>query len=130
MAQENNQIQKSAPGSLKVSDKFSDLIMVISTFFLGCHIIGCLWIVTANMSYDEKFEYQDSKYKNNWINNDKYNQYTARQLYIAAYYYTVTTVTTVGYGDITGTNSGEKIFCMILMVSGVVFFSIVSGYLA
>jgi Trk-type K+ transport system membrane component len=51
-------------------------------------------------------------------------------VYIAAYYYTVTTVTTVGYGDISGSNSGEKIFCMILMVVGVVFFSIVSGYLA
>ena len=130
MAQENNQLQKNNAGSLKVSEKFSDLILVISTFFLGCHIIGCLWIVAANMSYDEKFEYENSKYKTNWINNDKYNQYTDKQLYIAAYYYTVTTVTTVGYGDISGSNSGEKIFCMILMVVGVVFFSIVSGYLA
>jgi hypothetical protein len=51
-------------------------------------------------------------------------------LYIAAYYYTVTTVTTVGYGDITGYNSVEKIFCLLLMTSGVVFFSVVSGYLA
>jgi Ion channel len=34
---------------------------------------------------------------------------------------------TVGYGDISGTNTLERIICIIIMVIGVVTFSIVSG---
>jgi len=33
------------------------------------------------------------------------NDYSDMDLYIASYYFTVTTITTVGYGDITPTQS-------------------------
>lgn len=36
---------------------------------------------------------------------------------------------TVGYGDIRGYNSSERIFCMILMLIGVVSFSYLTGSL-
>jgi len=48
-------------------------------------------------------------------------------LYAAAYYYTVTTITTVGYGDIRGTNLTERCVCICLMILGVIFFSVASG---
>ena len=44
-------------------------------------------------------------------------------------YYTVTTIATVGYGDISGTNTTERIICIFLMISGVFFFSFSSGTL-
>lgn len=39
----------------------------------------------------------------------------------------MTTLVTVGYGDITAQNMMEKIFCVFLMVLGVVAFSTLSG---
>jgi voltage-gated potassium channel len=42
-------------------------------------------------------------------------------------YYTITTITTVGYGDITGTNSIERSISAFLEVFGVCFFAVVSG---
>jgi hypothetical protein len=42
-------------------------------------------------------------------------------------YYTVTTITTVGYGDINAMNGIEKAICIFLMISGVFFFSYSSG---
>lgn len=39
-------------------------------------------------------------------------------------------MTTVGYGDITGTNTVERIFCALAMVVGVIAFSFVNGALA
>lgn len=45
-------------------------------------------------------------------------------------YFTVTTVATVGYGDITPTNLYERMFCSFLMLSGVSGFTFVSGALA
>jgi len=39
----------------------------------------------------------------------------------------VTTITTVGYGDISGTNTLERYVAVIIMVMGVVIFSVVSS---
>ena len=36
-------------------------------------------------------------------------------------------MTTVGYGDLRGTNIIERAVCIILMVLGVIFFSMASG---
>ena len=36
-------------------------------------------------------------------------------------------MTTVGYGDISGTNTGERIICIFLMIAGVLFFTYTSG---
>lgn len=36
-------------------------------------------------------------------------------------------MTTVGYGDISGTNTGERIVCCFLMIMGVLFFTYASG---
>lgn len=37
---------------------------------------------------------------------------------------------TVGYGDINGTNTAEKYCCILMMVAGVIYFSLVSGSVA
>lgn len=51
-------------------------------------------------------------------------------LYISAFYFTVTTVVTVGYGDITAVNTGEKAICILLMLIGVIAFSFGTGALS
>ena len=50
--------------------------------------------------------------------------------YLASVYFTITTITTVGYGDVTISTKIEKIFCIFLMLVGVLAFSFVSGSLA
>lgn len=44
-------------------------------------------------------------------------------LYITSVYFTVTTTLTVGYGDIVAFNLEEKIYCIILMLIGVIYFT-------
>jgi potassium voltage-gated channel Eag-related subfamily H protein 6/hyperpolarization activated cyclic nucleotide-gated potassium channel 2 len=51
-------------------------------------------------------------------------------MFITAWYFTITTVTTVGYGDFNATNTTEMIFGSFIMVIGVVLFSYISGALA
>lgn len=55
---------------------------------------------------------------------------TIKNLYLTSIYFTVTTITTVGYGDISGGTKLEKIFCIFTMVIGVVAFSFASGTLS
>jgi voltage-gated potassium channel len=49
---------------------------------------------------------------------------------VTAFYFTVTTLVTVGYGDITAYSIEEKCLCIILMVVGVISFSFATGALA
>jgi len=51
-------------------------------------------------------------------------------LYVTAFYFTVTTLVTVGYGDITAYSFEEKIFAIFLMLLGVVSFSFATGSIA
>ena len=38
-------------------------------------------------------------------------------------YFVITTFTTVGFGDINGLTSPERMFCLVLMLVGALFFS-------
>lgn len=55
--------------------------------------------------------------------------YTDDDLYIVSFYFTVTTIVTVGYGDITPKNGMETLFCVILMLIGVISFSFITSTL-
>ena len=59
-----------------------------------------------------------------------FEDYGAVDLYITAIYFTVTTIVTVGYGDIAAYSAAERIFCIIIMLIGVVAFSFSTGSLA
>ena len=52
------------------------------------------------------------------------------EVYVTSMYWTITTMSTVGYGDISGTNSSERIFCAAIMIIGVTLFSYVNGAVA
>ena len=51
-------------------------------------------------------------------------------MYILSLYFTVTTITTVGYGDILAGTTIERIFGTFIMILGVISFSVASGSLA
>ena len=46
-----------------------------------------------------------------------------------AMWWGMATLTTVGYGDISGTNTIERLICIFLMLTGVFFFTFASGTL-
>ena len=51
------------------------------------------------------------------------------QRYLDAFYYSVTTLTTVGYGDRTPATSAEKVFSIVAELAGCVIFGIIAGSL-
>ena len=52
------------------------------------------------------------------------------ELYLMSIYFVITTMTTVGYGDISAGTMQEQMFCIMLMILGVVIFTFLSGALA
>jgi len=49
------------------------------------------------------------------------------EIYANAFYFILTTITTVGYGDITGNTTPELLFSMIVEFVGLTFFSFLTG---
>lgn len=52
------------------------------------------------------------------------------KMYFISLYFVMQTITTVGYGDVSPTNTKERIFIVILMLIGVISFSFISGSLS
>lgn len=64
-----------------------------------------------------------------WIVDKQYQNLAMGEIYVISLYYMVTTISTVGYGDIHSTNLVERMICIVLMIGGVFFFSFSSGSL-
>jgi hypothetical protein len=104
----------------KIGEGVERLIFVLMVFIMICHFMACFWIFTAELAEDDSGD--------NWIIQAEQSM-SPGAIYLTSLYFTVTTITTVGYGDISGTNNMERGICILLMIMGVVFFSISSGTL-
>ena len=105
---------------IKLGYGFERLMLILFVFILIAHIITCLWIFSASF-------YTDSE--GTWMEGE-YAAMDSRDQYLTSFYFTITTITTVGYGDISGSTNVEKIFCILMMLTGVISFSVLSGSLA
>ena len=109
---------------LKIRAAVQRLFFFLLIFILASHITTCLWLIIATQMSSSK------DYKGTWIGTFHFENDDYAALYCVAFYWTITTITTVGYGDIEGTNDLERIFCSIIMIIGVILFSLANGALA
>jgi hypothetical protein len=65
-----------------------------------------------------------------WILLHPHTEGTRLDYYVTCLYWAVTTLTTIGYGDITPTTPVARIFTMFIMISGVGVYGIVIGNVA
>ena len=123
---EKNKLFKYINEYLKIGAGFERLFFFLMIFILCCHVGTCLWLIIAVVIND-----YENEYKGTWLNKfyDDYGS-SKTSLYYVSLYWTITTITTVGYGDISGTNNFERFFCSLMMVIGVVSFSFANGSLA
>lgn len=113
---QRSRIAKYMQDFLKISIGFERLFFFIVSSLVFTHIVSCLWIVFQDIARTEE-ELESSE------------QMDMNERYWMSVYFTITTITTVGYGDVSGANITERFFCIFLMISGVVSFSYATGML-
>ena len=126
---EENKILSFFNQYLKIKNGYERLVFVTLIFILLVHIATCLWIVAASFHTDTSPE-STKRYEHTWLEPFAKEYKTDAEFYCVAFYWTITTITTVGYGDISATNLIEMVFASIMMLIGVVSFSFANGALA
>ena len=84
--------------------------MILEVIFIG-HLTACIyWYLSAVMTTRAWFDLLDLR------------DATLGQQYIATIYWTFTTLATVGYGDITPTNTSGRVVTVVVMILGATVF--------
>ena len=114
-----NSIMSQFTGTLKISSGVERMMFfgVVLIFFF--HISACMFIVVGQFDSD----------RNSWLNTE-YGQMSEGDLYVFASYFVVTTISTVGYGDMSASTPLERFYCVVLMLTGVSIFTFISGALS
>ena len=90
----------------------TSLLIIDSLIFVGIiHCFVCFHIFIGKHSYS------------NWILKTSAENESFFYIYIESLYFLITTLTTVGYGDITCHSFGERIFHILLLAVGSIFYS-------
>ena len=99
----------------------------------AAHIIACMWYflgrVNPQMNWAKNdgaiFSYNVTRQSNVNMHEHEMTGYW----YLRSLYFVMATLTTVGYGDITASNSDERIFTICLFIVGTFIFTFVIGSL-
>lgn len=100
------------------------LIKVIGLTFitvLVLHLAACLWSTIG---------FLESDIPNTWIYRYNMQDQGNFEIYLTAFYFCFVALTTVGYGDITGSTSWELLFSICWMLFGVAFYSFTIGIIS
>lgn len=129
IAKGGSKLLKQVNEILKIGLGFERLFFFILFFILLCHIVSCLLLISAEFGASVEDDGVKT-YENTWLNDDYILSLDETGKYITAFYYTITTISTVGYGDLHGTNTLERAFGSLIMLIGVISFSFATGSLS
>jgi len=65
-----------------------------------------------------------------WIFENGFQDYGSFDLYVVSFYFVITTIATVGYGDISPWTTPERIIGVIIVILGVTSFTFATGSLS
>lgn len=105
---------------LKISSGLERIFFFFVGFIFFFHISACLFVFLREIEGE----------RGSWLLMADYHTMSHFDLYITACYFVMTTISTVGYGDISASTRLERVFMMALMLLGVSAFTFISGALS
>ena len=96
-----------------------DSMKILLVIFFMTHLMACTFYFTG--------DYESSTEPLTWISVEDIQDATNYDKYVTALYFSFTTITTVGYGDISPVTNLEKIYVMIAMLIACGFFAYIVG---
>ena len=123
LAKEKAKLRNTMQSKMHISVAFERLLLFFAVCLIFVHTLACAWVWLA---YENELENSES----HWIKVFGFNYFSNYDLYITAVYFVVSTITTVGYGDIYATETPERMLGILTMLIGVIAFSFSTGSLS
>ncbi|CAI2386158.1 unnamed protein product [Moneuplotes crassus] len=98
------------PGTIRFLKIIFNLLSIVQVFSCSFHIL-------------HYYNVEDE----NWLRNGSFSDDDTLQKYMLSLFWTLQTITTVGYGTITLTNSLEKLYAIIVIIIGATIYSFIVG---
>ena len=108
----------------KIPPGFIKMVNTIFWVLIFTHLLSCLWYFVS--------DYIDDGSVNNWVRAheaEAYEEQNIGSLYLASLYWTVSTLTSVGYGDIIAQNEYEQVVAVIVSWMGASVFGFIIGHM-
>ena len=123
------QSRNSAPHSVE------SMIQIALVLLILTHWLACAWILAATLQSDHQYTWLDSYSESYFCTGGVCEEEPARlhatskpsETYYAALYWSVVTVTSVGYGDITPKNPTEMFICTFYLLFGALSWAYIVG---
>ncbi|KAL7449679.1 hypothetical protein ACHAWC_001720, partial [Mediolabrus comicus] len=107
---------------LNIHQGYSRMLKIVILILLVTHMVGCFWYligITGKGAEDDDLNSQGWVYRYYLDSSPRWRQY------IASMYWSFSTLTTVGYGDISARTPQEQTFSMFMMLIGVTWYAFI-----
>ena len=99
----------------------------LSFLFTSISLLCIMGIIAHWVACGFYYASQVSEVTGNWVEYGTLQDSGEEDVYIAAMYWAITTLTTTGYGDIRPISTIEKVYAVLIMVFSAAFFSVIIG---
>ena len=109
-------------------------MLLMATFALIAHWLACIWYAIGNMERNMAHEGQPrigwldelAKQTKQFYNvSDENSGPTIKSKYVTALYFTFSSLTSVGFGNVSPNTNSEKIFSILIMLIGCEYWKVV-----
>ncbi|CAH2281646.1 potassium voltage-gated channel subfamily H member 2 [Pelobates cultripes] len=120
-------------------DRYSEygaavLFLLMCTFALIAHWLACIWYAIGNMEHDDQ-DYRPigwlyslgTQIMKPYNNSDAKSGPTINDKYVTALYFTFSSLTSVGFGNVSPNTNSEKIFSICVMLIGSLMYASIFG---
>ncbi len=117
----------------QVQHNIITVVHLIIVMLFAAHLISCTWFFLANRNANINWALKDDQFL--YVNQTTPKLKRPLQIsvslhwYLRSFYFTMATLTTVGFGDISPQNVAERSFTVCLYIIGTVIFTFIIGSL-
>ncbi|CAG9331513.1 unnamed protein product [Blepharisma stoltei] len=109
-----NSILSRIQSYLNINHSGTRFLSTISRILVWIHAMACFWHLTSRLAH---YHYDT------WVVRCGYIDSDTSTLYVTSLYWALTTLTTIGYGDISARTNTEKVLAMFWMIAALYFVS-------
>lgn len=121
-------------------DRYSEygaavLLLLMATFALIAHWLACVWYAIAVQEFPHKeitwlhhlAKHLNEPYRRASNGSTPTGGPSLRSRYVTSLYFTLSTITSIGFGNVSATTDSEKIFTIVMMILGSLMYASVFG---